>query len=725
MAGKLTASFILKLEDQLSGPLAKIEKAFAKLVELGKKLGLGGFEKAQQTLDKGAAAAGKMATAVGKITTQSTRARDALGRFVSSNEILDQGAESANRMATGIGRIWQMAQRASSALGQMANRAGRGIKNASDKIGVIGGVAAGYSVMEPIKAYAEQENALRHIAITEKKSGPAVEEEIARLSRNLNAEGLATGQSSVELAKAYNFLITTGMPASEVDKLMPAHARAATAYNISSESMGQAVFALADTMKISPEQMPSALASMAYAAKEGHFSVEDFSHFLPTVSASTAKLGMTGRGSADEVFAALETVRKGTGDAGTAATDLKDMLDYIVSPFGAHSFAKAGIDLPGMLKNAEKQGVNPLDAVLGKLQKMTAGKSPVETAQILGTVFHNQQARDAALALLRNLPMFKEMQGKFGAIDDKTVSTDFASAFRAPIVQVRIFSEEMAQLERRLGQGFAPIVHVLNEALDFLAKKMEALDKIFPGSADKALAVGAGFLIVVAALGALSVVLPAITAGFELLMALFDPFVLVAAAIAAVAYDIYNNWSTFEPFFRQLWNGIKEMFQGASDFVMGWVTGDWQRSLKGIEEMFSGVSDFYGAEWKIIGQLFTDFSSWVDGWTSGAWSQAIHAIVQPFKDAENEIVNSTLGRMMGLSGTPGKNPFAPAGGGDHGDGDGEGFPGQRDTTPGLANTTMTIGLDPGLRIVKHPEAMGGLNFDFKPLSPLGQALGRP
>ena len=681
MAAKLTASFILKLEDQLSGGLAKIEKQLSNLGLLGKKLGLGSLE--------------------------------------AGNRLLDQGAAAAHKMADGVAAIGRSADRAGSAMHRMAQKAGSAIKSASERIGVIGAAVAGLSVMEPIRAYSEQENSLRHIAITEKKSGPGVEAEIARLNTNLNREALLTGQNSKELAKAYNFLITTGMSPGEVDKLMPAHAKAATAYNISSESMGQAVFALADTMKIGHAGMPAALASMAYAAKEGHFSVEDFSHFLPTVSASMSKLGMTGRGAADTTFAALETVRKSTGDAGTAATDFKDFLDYVVSPFGARSFAKAGVNLPEMLRKAEKQGVNPLDAVLGKLAQMTKGKSPVETAQILGTVLHNQQARDAALALLKNQGIFQDLRKKFGLIDDKTIGTDFDSAFRAPVVQLRIFNEQVEQLNRRIGDGFAPVLVLLNKALKGFRDGLAWMDEHMPGVADKIMLAVAGLLLLVAAAGALGVALPPIMAGFEMIGAVLTPEVAIVALFAAAVYDIIDNWQAFRPFFVQMFQGLRTEFFGFIDFLKGVFTGDTHTAIQGLKEIFAGWWGIFRGEFLIVEQLFTDFSKWVDDWSGGAWSASIDAVLAPFKAAENFIVHSALGRLMGLS----SGPVVSAQGWGHEDGDGTLQPISQ------ANQAyVEIGLAPELTLHgPAQQSIGGLKLHFVPADTggLGKTLSRP
>jgi TP901 family phage tail tape measure protein len=716
---KLTASFILKLEDQLSGGLTKLQAALDKIFAIAKKLSFPGLEGATDKIDKVTQASGKLTGALVTVTNtgqQATHQIQAVGRAAES-------AAFKFGQLVGRGREWAATK----------------IGNASARIGVIGGAVAGYGVIAPIRPYAAQENTLRHIAITQKLSGPAVEAEVARLTANLNHEALATGQSSHELAKAYNFLITTGMSAHQVDTLMPAHAQAATAYNISSDSMGQAVFALADTFKISHEDMAPALAAMAYAAKEGHFNVESFSHFLPTVSGSMSKMGMHGRGAADTAFAALETVVKNAADPGTAATNFKDLLDYIVSPMSTRSFAHAGIDMPAILRDAEKHGVDPLTAYLGKLQQMTKGMTPIEQSLALSKVLHNEQARDAALALLQHPDQFLDLRAKLGAVDRKTIDTDFASAFRAPEVQLRILTEQFDQLIRRVGEGFAPAVRVANVVMLAMVHGFEWLDQHMPGVADKLLIATAGLLAVVAALGVLGVAAPAVAAGFSLIVAvlgaIFSPataVIAVIALLAAAAYDIYDNWGTFAPFFGEMWEGVKKLFGGFLRFLAGAFNFDMTSAIAGLTDMWDGLKQYYFGLWAIIVRLFNDFTGFVDRWTGGAMSAGIASIKKewdglkayffdlwasiraPFDQFISDFENSSVGRMMGLSTAP--TDMTGATDGRKGD-ETYALP-KRDTSGGTLDIRFT-NLPPGTAVTSSDRDR------FRPLLPLGSNVGIP
>lgn len=497
MASKLTASFILKLEDQLSNGLVKLERIFERLNSVGQKLGLGKLANALQPLQ-------------------------ALTR-------------EGNLLTRTMTNIVQAADRAGAALARMARRGAAGLRGAGDKIGVIGGAVSAYAIAKPIEAYAGFDNILRHIAITEGMSGAGAENEIARLTGFFNKEALGSGQSSGSIANAFGDLVKFGIPIAEIEKLIPIHSRAATAYNISPEILGQAVGALAGNLKIGPEQMEGTLSAMALASKHGLFSVEDFSHFLPMITAEFALRGATGRPAADTAFAALETVRKNVGESGQAATDLAELLKYTRTGIGAKSFAKMGIDIKGAMLNAEKNNINPLDELLFIVNKHVTG-TPEQIAQKLGLV-RNSEAAQALIALMQHSDYLQQMRKLLSGADPGMLGTDFITASRAPAVQLRIFSEEIEQANRRLGQGFEPMLEEANLGLSYFSGAVDYLDKNFGGLGDRLILVTGGFLGVITFLGALGLVAGPVAAGFGLLV---SPLTIAAAALVVLGETIYE-----------------------------------------------------------------------------------------------------------------------------------------------------------------------------------------
>ena len=630
MSNKMTASILLKLEDQLSGGLAKLQKRLEALQAIFKKLSMDGLDDGLAQMQRATTQAQRLAQQVGRVGQSADATGAKLKRMAQQAAgIIEVNTAGMARMARAGGPMGMLAL-AGMAGGGMARlgysganggmwtpqamasirgattqpswafRAGMGAagawagaKGLGEKVGPIGAAVGGYGMFKSIEHYADYENGLRHMAITQKMSGLAVEAEVVRLAKNFNADALGSGQRSTGIAKAANFLLTTGMPMATVDELMPIHARAATAYNVSSDSMGQAVFALHDSFKIGHEDMPGALSAMANAAKEGHFNVENFSRHLPEIGGSMNLLGMTGRKSADIAFAALETVVKNASNPSQAATDFNDLLRYMTQPIAVRSFAHVGIDLPGVMKNAEKRGINPLYAFLGKLDQLVTGKSDVDAAFTLGKVLHNQQAGVAALSLVRHKDQFLSLADRLHGAGKETLDTDFGTAFRAPKIQMELFLELIDQISRRLGEGFTPILQAVNIGLLGLVNAMKYLDENVPGSVNAILRIGGALLALAVGAGLVALLMTGMTAAFGVLAGPIGVLMILLVALASLIYDNADAiWRSVKPTLDAIaavWDTLMAGMKSAIDMAINGIMGVWRGLLSTMQAMIADV----------------------------------------------------------------------------------------------------------------------------------------
>src|SRR6185437_8912491 len=94
------------------------------------------------------------------------------------------------------------------------------------RVGAFGALAEGYSVIAPVRAYADFEDIARRAAITKGLSGAAVGAETKRLMSFFQRDALETGQSSQSVAEAYLDLIQSGLSPKLSEKLLPIHSRA-------------------------------------------------------------------------------------------------------------------------------------------------------------------------------------------------------------------------------------------------------------------------------------------------------------------------------------------------------------------------------------------------------------------------------------------------------------------------------------------------------------------
>lgn len=594
----MKASLLLTLEDQLTSGLDR-------LVQLLDRLG--------ETIEKLTGSLSRLS--LGETFGQAVAPIDAAAAAVAKvDEQLVKTGKTAATLHDRFQTLWQAAQH----------------------IGPMGGGAAGFGIVEPVKQYAEYENTLRHIAITEGKSGAGADAEIKRLTKLFAEDAQRSGQTSESIAKAYYDLVTTGIPAGILDNVIGAHSRAATAYNISAEALGPAVGALLSNMKVPEADIGGALSAMAMAAKEGRFKVEDFSRELPGVSGFMSGLGMQGRGGSDYAFAALETVMKNASNPGQAAADFNDALNYLTGNAAKDAFRKnAGVDLPALLAAGERAGRNPMDTILDKLGEMTRGQSPVKMAETLHGVLHNQQAEQAIMALLQHREEFEALRKKLDAVDKAQVDQDFATAVADPIVQVRLLGENFAQLTRIVGEGFAPVLAALNAGLAALNEFLRWVNETVPGIGHVVIGATGGFLAFLAVLGGIGFVLPAVAAGFTALAAvlglvggifglLLSPVALLTAAAVALglaAVAVCTHWAEVGAFLTTLWRDPMAAFGQFAAWVADWAGGP----VDAIKAAFAGLKDWFSGLWADIRGPFEHFAADVANLPVVRWLLGGHA----------------------------------------------------------------------------------------------------
>ena len=149
--------------------------------------------------------------------------------------------------------------------------------------------------------------------------------ELPKLGAELRTLARETTQSAAAVAEGMDML--AGMGANEgdaLDMLRPI-GKAATAYSAGIADLSQAAYAALDNLKVPAAQSGAALDAMAAAGKAGAFELRDMAQYFPSLGAGYQALGQTGVSAVADLAAALQIVRKGTGDSAGAATNLGNL----------------------------------------------------------------------------------------------------------------------------------------------------------------------------------------------------------------------------------------------------------------------------------------------------------------------------------------------------------------------------------------------------------------
>ncbi|WP_188134323.1 phage tail tape measure protein [Rhizobium sp. RU35A] len=450
------------------------------------------------------------------------------------------------------------------------------------KIGLVGTAIATISFMGPIQEAAAFQQKLLDIAGTSNLSGQAAFDYVTRAKAQFQALALAVGQSSDKVASGAGQMIAAGLDPALVDQSIGIIGKSATAANAEFADMAGVATSMLQTLKLPADQLESALAGLVVAGKEGAFELKDMARYFPTLTSQMAKFGVTGREAVTFLGAALQIARKGTSDPAEAANNMKNFLSKILAPETIKKFADVGVDIEAVMRDAVTKGLNPIEAVIQKISKLT-GVSGAEVegllqkakdnglegadalAQVreqlekiygagkLGSLFGDMQVMDFVLPMLGNLEEYKRIRDQVANADGSVIEKDFLTQMQGLNRQLEVFNEHMAQLRDQLGSAFGEWLPMLNEGIGKARDAFRAFNDETGGLGSTLLSVAGGAVLLAGAIGVLGLVIPAITAGASAIAAVFGaiataaaavsaPVLAIAAAVAAVGIAVHKYW---------------------------------------------------------------------------------------------------------------------------------------------------------------------------------------
>lgn len=329
-------------------------------------------------------------------------------------------------------------------------------------------VGAGYALYQglsaPLNAATAFEAKLEDIGQkidTPVKALPKLGQEVREIARQVT-------QSTMEMAEGMDVL--AGMGANREDSLallMPI-GRAATAYKASVTDLAQAGYAALDNLKVPADQFTKALDAMAEAGKAGAFELKDMAQYFPSLGAAYQGLGQTGVSSVADLAAALQIVRKGTGDSSSAANNLANVLQKIRAPQTVKAFDKMGVDLERELKAAAKRGLTPIEAIAeitNKALKGDLGK--------LGDLFSDSEVQKGIRPLIQNIQEYRRIRAEAMAAQG-VVEADYQRRLQTGEMAAKRFSIAIENINTAIGAALLPALSDMADTLVPIINKMAA-----------------------------------------------------------------------------------------------------------------------------------------------------------------------------------------------------------------------------------------------------------
>lgn len=603
-------------------------------------------------------------------------------------ELLDRASKPAAKIAATINKL-QSASRANSArLEEMRGR-------------MMGAVGAGFALYKgfsaPIRAGAEFQTMLEDIRQKAEMSAP----ELKTLGNRLRDIATATNQLPTDTIKTFDSLLGLGLggktDAENVDaavKMLPAINKTATAYRAAADDVMKAGQASFMNLKVPADQMMSAFDAMARAGKEGAFELKDMAQYFPALTSQAGALGIKGVKGVANLAAALQVVRQGAGDSSEAATNLKNVMQKIMSPVTQTNFKKFGVDFRKEMEKAKKAGVSPIEAV-ARLTDKVLKKNKSAT---LGDLFADREAQLGLLALIAGLKRYREIRA--AALNSSgEVEKDFAKRIQTADAAMIRFKGAIENLNIALSIGLLPaLTAVIDRGIVPMLRAFRGVVEAHPKLVGTLLGVSAGLIglriaataaqfaflwmrggAILAAIAGMKALAAATRlaaapmwlfaasakAGRLAALMLVNPLKLVTGALRILQLALLGTGigaalvalAVAGTFIYQNWSGIKEMFAGIGEGIMSAL----QPVMPAVEPVIKAFDWLADKFMSIAGPLDASKESWRSlGVTIGTSIGGTIKWVIDKVQALIDLLSSAAGKVSGLfkaGGGKGSSPF--------------------------------------------------------------------
>lgn len=497
--------------------------------------------------------------------------------------------EIGGKIAASLGRALRDTQRQVSTFGRNVNRTmndaaigGTKVANAAEKgfkkifdnalwqQAAVGAAGIGIALGGSIRVAARFETVLAEIGKTAsigdaqlKNLSGQILQLSARSRTNLGPEKLAAGIQD---------LVAQGLELNDAVASIESLGKVATATNSDLLDVTKTGFQLQNALKIRPTELKATFDALAFAGKQGAFELRDMAQFMPTIAAAAGTLGITGKEGAIALASMMQMVRKDAPDAGQASTRLTDAMLKMTAPDAVKNFKKFGVNIEQVLKNAKNKGVNPMEAAISELERVTGGD-----AFKLGQIFGDKEAKLALMSLMKYRKEYAKLKAEAGgAAAAGTVDKDFERSLKTFQGTLTSFQNSAQRVGIAVGNALLPPLTKLAEVITPLAEGVGNFAQSNQWLMTGIVMIGgalAGLVLVLPLIAGVVSAVTTLTAAFPALLGIGTVIAVAGGPITAIVagvvllgvaiHSLVKNWGAVS-------NAITQWFNYSLGVIRSW-----------------------------------------------------------------------------------------------------------------------------------------------------------
>ena len=385
-------------------------------------------------------------------------------------------------------------------------------------------------------------------------------DEVKKLGETAKKMAIDTGRSANEAAEALFFITSAGLEGAAATDTLNASLKAASVGLGETKTIADLATSAMNAYGQGNLNASGATDVLVSAVRLGKLEASELAGAMGGVLPIASNMGVQFH----EVGAALAAMSKTGTNAANGATQLNAIMTTIAKPTAEAeaAFGKMGFTSDSLKQTLAEQGL------MGTLSMLKDGLD--KTGQTFTDIAPNVRAWKGILDLTGssmedNIKLFDEMTRATGATDEAFEKTSQTASFKMT-KGLNAMKSSFLEVGQIILQAVAPAVEKIGEFFTNLTEKFKALSPTTQKIILAFVGIVAALGPIIAIIGTLMTLAPAIGAAFTVMM---GPIGLIVAALAAVAYVIYNNWAGIKAAIVKVANYFIELYNESLLVQMG------------------------------------------------------------------------------------------------------------------------------------------------------------